>query len=31
MTAYRECIMAFVEVKQKLRSMNDSIYRQIGA
>ena len=31
MTADREDIMAFVEVKRKLRSNNESIYRQIGA
>lgn len=31
MTADREDIMAFLEVKRKLRSTNESIYRQIGA
>ena len=31
MTANRQDIMAFIEVKRRLRSLNDSIYRQIGA
>ena len=31
MTANRQDIMAFIEVKRRLRSTNDSIYRQIGA
>lgn len=31
MTADRQQIMAFVEVKRKLRSTNDSVLRQIGA
>ena len=31
MTADREDIMAFLEVKRKLRHTNESIYRQIGA
>ena len=30
-SANRQDIMAFVEVKRRLRSTNDSIYRQIGA
>ena len=30
-TANRQDIMAFIEVKRKLRSTNDSIYRQTGA
>ncbi|KAM0794018.1 hypothetical protein BDR22DRAFT_895552 [Usnea florida] len=31
MTANRQDIIAFIEVKRRLRSDNDSVYRQIGA
>ena len=31
MTPNRQDIMAFIEVKRRLRSTNDSVYRQIGA
>ena len=31
MTPDRQGIMAFIEVKRSLRSLNDSVYRQVGA
>ena len=31
MAPNREDIMVFIEVKRRLRSVNDSVYRQIGA